>query len=107
VYRVGFRPLILIEAPSAASPRGTAGVGHTTARRGGDLRRVSTTPHQFDGGLDWHARTRDVCILDQQGESALPRHLQASPDALLKAMAPYRDARVLAVECLVTCDLAG
>jgi hypothetical protein len=48
-----------------------------------------------------------VCILDQQGEIALHRHLQASPDALLKAIAPYRDALVLAVECLFTWNLAG
>jgi hypothetical protein len=69
--------------------------------------RFSTKPHQFYGGIDWHARTMDVCILDQPGEIVLHRKLTASPDALLKAIVPYRDDLVIAVECLVTWDLAG
>jgi transposase len=43
-----------------------------------------------------------VCILDQQGEIVLHRNLKASPDALLKAIAPYRDDLVIAVECMFT-----
>jgi hypothetical protein len=50
--------------------------------------RFYTTQHQFYCGLDLHARPMDVCILDQQGESVLHRHLKASSDALLKATAP-------------------
>ena len=64
--------------------------------------RCSTQQHPFYCGLDLHARTMDVCILSQDGEVVLHRHMQASPDALLKAMAPYRDARVIAVACLFT-----
>jgi transposase len=41
-----------------------------------------------------------VCILSQDGEVVLHRNMQASPDALLKAIAPYRDDIVIAVECL-------
>jgi hypothetical protein len=48
--------LIRMETPSSADHRGAAGVGQTTARRGGDLRRFGTTPHQFYGGVDLHAR---------------------------------------------------
>jgi hypothetical protein len=43
-----------------------------------------------------------VCILRQDGEVVLHRHMQASPDALLKAIAPYRDPIVIAVACLFT-----
>jgi hypothetical protein len=39
----------------------------------------------------------DVCILNQDGELRLPRNMQASPEPLLKAIAPYRDALVIAV----------
>src|SRR5262245_50268993 len=46
----------------------------------------------------------DVCILRQDGEVRLHRTMQASPDALLKAIAPYRDAMVIAVACLFTWD---
>ena len=43
-----------------------------------------------------------VCILDQAGETWLHRHMTAPPEALRKAMAPYRDQIVLAAECLLT-----
>jgi transposase len=64
--------------------------------------RFYTTQHQFYCGIDLHARTMYVCILDQQGEIVLHRNLKASPDALLKAIAPYRDDLVIAVECMFT-----
>jgi transposase len=44
----------------------------------------------------------DVCVLSQAGEVGLHRNMQASPDALLKAMAPDRDDMVIAVACLLT-----
>jgi transposase len=43
-----------------------------------------------------------VCSLDQAGEPLLPRNLQATPAALLKAIAPYREQIVMAAECLFT-----
>jgi hypothetical protein len=51
-------------------------------------------------GIDLHARTMSVCILSQDGEVMLHRHMPASPDALLKAIAPYRDGMGIAVACL-------
>jgi hypothetical protein len=64
--------------------------------------RFDTKPHQFSCGIDLHARTMYVCILDQAGEIVVHRHLKASPDALLKIIAPDRDDLVIAVECMVT-----
>jgi hypothetical protein len=58
--------------------------------------------HPFDCGIDLPARTMYGCILSQDGEVMLHRHIKASPDALLKAIAPYRDAMVIAVACLLT-----
>jgi transposase len=43
-----------------------------------------------------------VCILDQAGDTLLHRHMQATPEALLKAIAPYREQIVMAAECLLT-----
>jgi transposase len=43
-----------------------------------------------------------VCILNQAGETLLHRHMQATPEALLKAIAPYRDQIVMAAECMFT-----
>src|SRR6266705_6827908 len=64
--------------------------------------RFSTKPHSFYCGIDLHARTMYVCILSQDGEVMLHRNMKASPDALLKAIAPYRDDIVIAVECIFT-----
>jgi len=69
-----------MEAPSSADPRGTAGVGHTTARSGGERRRFATTPHQVSGGIDRHARSLYGCILNQDGDIMRHRHLQAGPE---------------------------
>ena len=64
--------------------------------------RFYTKQHPFYCGIALHARTMDVCILSQDGEVMLHRHMKACPDALLKAIAPYRDDMVIAVECIFT-----
>jgi transposase len=64
--------------------------------------RFYTKQHPFYCGIDWHARSMYVCILNQEGESLLHRNMQASPETLLKAIAPYREAMVVAVACLFT-----
>jgi transposase len=43
-----------------------------------------------------------VCILSQDGEILLHRHMKTSPETFLKAIAPYREDLVVAVECLFT-----
>ena len=58
--------------------------------------------HPFYGGLDLHARTLSLCLLHQAGEMLWPRPMQARPERLLKALAPSRDALVVAVACLCT-----
>jgi len=64
--------------------------------------RFYTKQHPFYCGIDLHARTMYLCILSQDGEVMLHRNMKASPDALLKAIAPYRDNIVIAVECIFT-----
>jgi len=64
--------------------------------------RFYTKQHPFYCGIDLHARTMDVCILDQAGETRLHRNMPATPEALLKAIAPYREQIVLAAECMFT-----
>jgi transposase len=44
----------------------------------------------------------DVCILNQDGEIMVHRDRKASPAPCLKAIAPYREDMVVAVECLLT-----
>jgi len=64
--------------------------------------RFYTTQHPFYCGIDLHARTMDVCILDQAGATLVHRNMTATPEALLKAIAPYREQIVVAAECMFT-----
>jgi transposase len=64
--------------------------------------RFYTQPHHVYCGIDLHARTMYVCILNRDGEIVVHRHMKASPDALLKVIAPYREDVVVAVACLFT-----
>ena len=52
--------------------------------------------------MDLHARTMSACLLDQPGELRRHRHMPASPEPLLQAIAPSRDEMVVAVEGLFT-----
>ena len=64
--------------------------------------RFYTTQHQFYCGIDLHARSMYICILNQESEIMLHRNIKASPETFLKAIVPYRDAMVVAVECIFT-----
>src|SRR5712691_10937851 len=102
LWGVACKRLILIEAPSAAYRSGMVVVGEWFRRRGGDRRRCSTHQPQFSCGIDWHARTMDVCIRPQDGEIRLHRERTARPDTFLQALAPSRDGLVGAVAGRVT-----
>ena len=56
--------------------------------------------HRFYCGVDLHARTMYLCILDSNGQVVFDKNLAADPDAFLQAVAPFRDGLVVAVECL-------
>jgi transposase len=64
--------------------------------------RFYTKPHLFYCGIDLHARTMYLCILDRDGEIVLHRNMKAAPEPFLKAIAPYREDLVVGVECLFT-----
>ena len=64
--------------------------------------RFYTKQHPFYCGIDLHARTLYVCILNQEGAILFHRQVKASPEALLKILTPYRDGIVIAVECMFT-----
>jgi transposase len=64
--------------------------------------RFYTKQHQFYGGIDLHARTMDLCVLNQEGEVLLHRDMKAAPGPFLQAIAPYREDLVVCVECIFT-----
>src|SRR5260370_13632385 len=59
--------------------------------------------HRFYCGVDRHARTMYLCMLDHHGRVVYDKNLAAEPDAFLKAVAPFRDDLVVPVECLFCC----
>jgi transposase len=64
--------------------------------------RFYTKQHQFYCGIDLHARTMYLCVLNQEGEIVLHRNMPAGPEPFLKAVAPYRADLVVCVECVFT-----
>jgi len=62
--------------------------------------RFYTQQHKHYCGIDLHARSLYLCILSQAGETLVHRKLNCDRDELLKALKPYREDLVVAVECL-------
>jgi transposase len=62
--------------------------------------RFYPTTHAHTCGIDLHARTIYVCVLDAAGKVVLHRNLPACPTALLDALAPFREDLVIGVECM-------
>ena len=62
--------------------------------------RFYTETHKHYCGIDLHARTMYICILDQEGQVLLHRNLPCDRERFLRAIAPYRDDLVVAVECI-------
>ena len=56
--------------------------------------------HRFYCGVDLHARSMYLCILDAAGQAVVHQDFPADPRAFLGAIAPYRDGLVVAVECM-------
>ncbi len=59
-----------------------------------------TQTHKYYCGIDLHARCLYVCVLDQEGNPLIHKNINATPAALLKIIAPYRDNLVIGVECM-------
>jgi transposase len=64
--------------------------------------RFYTKQHRYYCGIDLHARSMYLCILDQQGEIVLHRNMLCTPASFLGAIAPYREDIAVAVECIFT-----
>jgi transposase len=62
--------------------------------------RFYNQPHRFYAGIDLHARTMHVCVLDAAGAVVLDRNLPCHFETLLKAIAPFREGIVVGVECM-------
>ena len=62
--------------------------------------RTYNQPHAYYCGVDLHARTLFVNVLDHTGATRLEQELPASPAAFLGAVQPYREGLVVGCECM-------
>ncbi len=62
--------------------------------------RLYTGQHKFYAGIDLHARSMYIHILNDQGKTVFDQDLPASPTAFLEAVKPFRDGLVVGAECM-------
>ena len=71
--------------------------------------RFYTRQHVHYCGIDLHARSLYVCILDQEGKTLVHRKLPCDREKLLETLAPYRedlavaDLPLLGLKLLASC----
>ena len=62
--------------------------------------RFYTSQHRYYCGIDLHARTLYLCVVDCQGKIRLHKRLRCEREALLRALEPYRSDLVVGSECI-------
>src|SRR2546421_11063045 len=55
---------------------------------------------RFYAGVDLHARSLYLVVLDRDGQARYGRNLPAQPDPFLRAVQPFRDGLLVACECV-------
>ena len=64
--------------------------------------RFYTGQHEHYCGVDLHARTIYVCILNSKGKTVFHRNMPSDPDRFLEAILPFSDDLVVGAECMFT-----
>jgi transposase len=64
--------------------------------------RFYTRTHQHYCGVDLHARSMYVCVLDHEGNVLVSKNIAAEPAPFLELIGPYREDLAVAAECMFT-----
>ncbi len=64
--------------------------------------RFYTQQHQFYCGIDLHARTMYICIMNNEGRILKHKNMATTAENLIEVIEPFRSGVVLAVECIFT-----
>ena len=64
--------------------------------------RFYTRQHRHYCGVDLHARTMYVCVLDADGNVLVSKNIASAPEPFLELIAPYREDLAVAAECMFT-----
>ena len=59
-----------------------------------------TNTHKYYCGVDLHAKSMYVCVVNQEGKVLVHRNIRNDGEYFLKLLAPYREDVVVAVECM-------
>jgi len=59
-----------------------------------------TRQHQYDCGIDLHARKMYVCIIDPKGKVRVHENIQTDPELFFDLIFPFIDDGVIGVECV-------
>jgi len=62
--------------------------------------RFYSQQHRFYCGVDLHARSMHVCIVDADGQTKVHKNIDAHPDRFLPLIRPYRQGLAVAAECM-------
>jgi len=62
--------------------------------------RFYTNSHPYYCGIDLHARTLYVCIIDDKGDTLVHKEIKAKPEPLIKLIKPYIGNVIVGVECM-------
>ena len=62
--------------------------------------RFYTQARPYYCGIDLHARSLYVCIVDHSGNICLHKEIKAAPEPLLHVLSPYLNQIVVGVECM-------
>ncbi len=64
--------------------------------------RFYTKQHRYYCGIDLHARSMYVCILDNEGNTVVHQNIKTSRSSFLAVIQPYQEDLAVAVECIFT-----
>ena len=62
--------------------------------------RFYNKPHAHYCGIDLHAKTLYLCILDRDGEVVLHKNIKSRPETFMAAIEPFREDLVVSAECV-------
>ncbi|MFH0350891.1 MAG: transposase [Chromatiales bacterium] len=64
--------------------------------------RFYTKQHRYYCGIDLHARSMYVCILDNEGNTLVHQNIKTCRQTFLAVIKPYQEGLAVAVECIFT-----
>lgn len=85
---------------AAKNPRRSRSRSRRPLERNDNHRAFPLQQHKYYCGIDLHAKSIYICILDSNNEIKFNKNVKTNPESLLKTVKPFQDDIVAAVECM-------